>query len=206
MENFDIISYILLPALIFLARLADVTVATVKLMFVVNNSRKIAAILGFFEALITIMALSRIDQDANNLPAFVMYAAGFAAGTYVGMWIESKMAYGNVLVRIISKEMPEALFQYLARNKHNFSLVDGYDESGNTRVLFTICKRSSVPSLITHLEEIAPRALYTVESVKQASHDLVPESPTTSRADPFRIATRMLSSWGRRTQAAFYHW
>ena len=206
MENFDIISYILLPVLIFLARLADVTVATVKLMFVVNNARKMAAVLGFFEALITIMALSRIIQDANNLPAFVMYAAGFAAGTYVGMWIESKMAYGNVVVRIISKHMPEELFQYLSQNKHNFSLVDGYDEFGNTRVLFTVCKRSHVHSLTAHLEEIAPQALYTVEGVKQASRDLVPKSPAQSRVSLAQTLTRALASWGRRTQAAFYHW
>jgi len=200
MENFDIISYILLPVLIFLARLADVTVATVKLMFVVNNARKMAAILGFFEALITIMALSRIIQDANNLPAFIMYAAGFAAGTYVGMWIESKMAYGSVLVRIISKEMPEELFQYLAEHKYNFSLVDGYDAFGNTRVLFTVCKRSNTQNLLARLEQIAPQALYTVESVKQVSRDLIPNSPTTYKASPARITT----PWGRKTQPAYH--
>ena len=192
MENFDIISYILLPALIFLARLADVTVATVKLMFVVNNARKMAAILGFFEALITITALSRIIQDASNLPAFVMYAAGFASGTYAGMWIEQKMAYGSVLVRIISKDMPEELFQYLAENKHSFSLVDAYDESGNTRVLFTVCKRSNAGALLSHLESIAPYALYTVEGVKQASHNLLPKQQKT----PTVSLGRVFSAWG----------
>lgn len=200
MENFDIISYILLPALIFLARLADVTVATVKLMFVVNNARKMAAILGFFEALITITALSRIIQDANNLPAFVMYAAGFASGTYVGMWIEQKLAYGSVLVRIISKDLPEELFQYLAEHKYRFSLVDAYDELGNTRVLFTVCKRSSAGALISHLESVAPHAFYTVEGVKQASHDLLPASQTAPRMN----LARVLDSWGRKTYAAFY--
>ena len=202
MENFDIISYILFPILIFLARLADVTVATVKLMFVVNNARKMAAILGFFEALITITALSRIIQDANNLPAFVMYAAGFASGTYVGMWIEQKMAYGSVLVRIISKDMPEALFQYLANHKYRFSLVDGYDESGNTRVLFTVCKRSSAGALLSHLKSVAPHAFYTVEGVKQASHDLLPQPQKAPRINLGGV----LAAWGRRTQASFYHW
>ena len=201
MEKFDMISYILLPALIFLARLADVTVATVKLMFVVNNARKMAAILGFFEALITITALSRIIQDANNLPAFVMYAAGFASGTFVGMWIEQKMAYGSVLVRVISKNIPEELFQYLAEKKYRFSLVDANDESGNTRVLFTVCKRSNVNTLLAHLEQIAPQALYTVEGVKQASHELLPKT----QARPRMSLMQLLSSWGRRTQAVFYH-
>ena len=202
MENFDMISYILLPALIFLARLADVTVATVKLMFVVNNARKMAAILGFFEAFITIAALSRIIQDANNLPAFVMYAAGFASGTYVGMWIEGKMAYGNVLVRIISKSIPEEMFRYLAEHQYRYSMVDADDGSGNTHVLFTICKRSKVNDLVAHLQRTAPQALYTLEGIKQASQELLPQQQPSSPTTLWRL----ILSWGRRTQSAIYHW
>ena len=200
MEKFDIISYVLLPLLIFLARLADVTVATIKLMFVVNNARRMAAVLGFFEALITIAALSRIIQDANNLPAFVMYAAGFAAGTYVGMWIEDKMAYGNVLVRIISKEIPDELLRYLVEHRHHYSVVDANDGAGNTHVLFTICRRSHVKALIAHLESAAPQALYTTEGIKQASHALLPQAPSAQSH-----LAELLSTWGRRTQAAILH-
>lgn len=175
MIEFDFISYILLPALIFLARVADVTVATVKLMFVVNNARKKAAFLGFFEALITIMALSRIMQDASNLLAFIMYAAGFATGTYVGMWIEEKMAYGSVLVRILSKHIPHELLSYLAENQYRYSMIDANDQSGNTQMLFTVCKRSHVKTFLATLENTAPQALYTIEGVKMVSQEFLPE-------------------------------
>ena len=130
MFNFDFISYVLLPFLIFLARAADVTLATVKLMFIVNNAKRLAMLLGFFEALITILALSRIMQDASNLAAYVMYAAGFAAGTYLGMRIEEKLAYGSVVVRIIGKQIPDTLLQYLSDNQYNYSKVDASDSSG----------------------------------------------------------------------------
>ncbi|CAN5874858.1 DUF2179 domain-containing protein [soil metagenome] len=173
--EFDFISYILLPALIFLARVADVTVATVKLMFVVNNARKKAAFLVFFEALITIMALSRIMQDASNILAFVMYAAGFATGTFVGMWIEEKMAYGSMLVRILCKDMPPELLHYLVQNKYRYSLVEANDQEGNTQVLFTVCKRSRLKVFLPALEQIAPQALYTIEGVKQVSQEFLPE-------------------------------
>lgn len=175
MIEFDFISYILLPALIFLARVADVTVATVKLMFVVNNARKKAAFLGFFEALITIMALSRIMQDASNVLAFIMYAAGFATGTYVGMWIEEKMAYGNVLVRILSKNISHELLSYLAENQYRYSMMDANDQSGNTQVLFTVCKRGHLKTFLATLENIAPQALYTIEGVKMVSQAFLPE-------------------------------
>ena len=75
MVSFDVISYVVLPGLIFLARVADVTVGTVKLMFVVNNAKRVAALLGFLESLIAIVALSRIMQDASNFMAYVMYAS-----------------------------------------------------------------------------------------------------------------------------------
>lgn len=202
MIEIDVISYILLPALIFLARVADVTVATVKLMFVVNNARRMAAILGFFEALITIMALSRIMQDASNMLAFVMYAAGFATGTYVGMWIEEKLAYGSVLIRIISKHIPNELLSYLTEHQYRYSLLDANDQSGNTQVLFTVCKRSKIESFLTNLERIAPQALYTIEGVKQVSHELLPQQKKT----PSISLERVISAWGKRTRAAFYHW
>lgn len=201
MIEFDVTSYVLLPVLIFLARVADVTVATVKLMFVVNNVRKMAAILGFFEALITIMALSRIMQDASNILAFVMYAAGFATGTYVGMWIEEKLAYGSVLIRIISKNIPYELLSYLTENQYRYSMMDANDQSGNTQVLFAVCKRSKIGTFLTNLENTAPQALYTIEGVKQVSHDLLPNQ----NKAPAISLEKVISSWGRRTFAAFYH-
>ncbi|WPP51438.1 DUF2179 domain-containing protein [Catalinimonas niigatensis] len=203
MFEFDFFDFVFLPLMIFLARVSDVTLATVKLMFVVNNARKFAAILGFFEALITILALSRIMQDASNMAAYVMYAAGFAAGTYIGMRIEEKLAYGSVVIRIISKKIPDTLLQYLADNQHRYSMVDANDQSGNTQILFTVCKRSRVGPFLKNLESTAPEALYTIEGLKQVSNDLLPEQ---QKKAPSLSLVRVISAWGKRTQAAIYHW
>lgn len=202
MIEFDFINYILLPALIFIARVSDVTLATVKLMFVVNNARKIAAVLGFFEALITIVALSRIVQDASNSIAYIMYAAGFATGTYIGMLIEEKLAYGSVVVRIISKKIPETLLAHLAENRYHYSMMDANDQSGNTQVLFTVCKRKKLSALLASLEQLAPQALYTIEGVKQVSRDLIPEKQQVG--GPYVPA--WLSKLSKRTQTAFHLW
>jgi uncharacterized protein YebE (UPF0316 family) len=201
MAEFDIVSYILLPLLIFLARVADVTVATVKLMFVVNNARKAAAFLGFFEALITIIALSRIMQDASNFLAIIMYAAGFATGTFVGMYIEEKMAYGSVLIRIISKHIPQELLNFLVRNQYHYSMVDANDQSGNTQILFTVCKRSNLHKFLNNLESIDPQALYTIESVKQVSQEFLKESKRFS--GPYWIKWLIVQS--KRTKALVFN-
>ena len=183
MASFDVISYIVLPGLIFLARVADVTVATVKLMFVVNNAKRVAATLGFIESLITIVALSRIMQDASNFMAYVMYAAGFATGTFVGMRIEEKLAYGTVMVRVISRTISTELIDYLTRKQYRYSMVDANDHVGNTQVLFTVCKRSRLPEFQQTLEEVAPQALYTIEGVKKVSQDFLPVEQEAPKVD-----------------------
>jgi uncharacterized protein YebE (UPF0316 family) len=202
--EFDIISHLLLPMLIFLARVLDVTLATVKLMFVVNNARKFAAILGFFEALITILALSRIMADASNIASYVMYAAGFASGTYLGMRIEERLAYGNVLIRIISKQIPASLLDYLLKNDYRYSLVDANDSSGNTQVMFTICKRSKLRKFLENLQVIAPHAVYTIEGVKAVSEDLLPVQRKENSHLSVPWLRAMLVSWGKRTQSMLY--
>ena len=197
MVSFDVISYVVLPGLIFLARVADVTVATVKLMFVVNNAKRVAATLGFIESLITIIALSRIMQDASNFMAYVMYAAGFATGTFVGMRIEEKLAYGTVMIRVISRTISAELIDYLTRKQYRYSMVDANDHVGNTQVLFTVCKRSRLPEFQRTLEEVAPQALYTIEGVKKVSQDFLPveEAPRVDWAAYVRLP-------GRRAKAA----
>lgn len=201
MADFDIISYILLPLLIFLARVADVTVATVKLMFVVNNARRTAAFLGFFEALITIIALSRIMQDASNFLAIIMYAAGFATGTYAGMYIEEKMAYGSVLIRIISKQIQPELLSFLVKNRYHYSMVDANDQSGNTQILFTVCKRSNLHTFLSNLETIDPGAIYTIESVKQVSEVFLKKEKRNT--GPYWLKWLIVKS--KRTKAMVFH-
>lgn len=169
----DMLSFLVLPFLIFVARVADVTVATVKLMFVVNNARRIAALLGFVEALITIMALSRIMNDATHWSAFVAFAAGFSTGTYVGMSIEAKLAYGSCMVRWFAKQLPADLLIELQQNHFRYSLVDADSHEGNIRVLHTVCKRRRLVELLALVERHLPNAQYTIEGTQSVSLSLV---------------------------------
>lgn len=184
----DITSFLLLPLLIFVARVADVTVATVKLMYVVNNARRIAALLGFVEALITIMALSRIMHEASHWSAFVAFAAGFSTGTYVGMSIEAKLAYGSCMVRWFSKKLPADLLIELQQNHFRYSLVDADSHEGNIRVLHTVCKRKRLPELLALVERHLPNAQYTIEGTQRVSPALadapLPVGSVDSRASP----------------------
>ena len=109
----DIFSYLVLPLMIFLARIADVSLGTIRIIFVSKGMRKVAPLIGFFEILIWLLAISRIFQDLDNWIAYIAYAGGFAAGNYFGMLLEERLAIGHEMIRVVTKreagELVEAL-------------------------------------------------------------------------------------------------
>ena len=90
----DTFTYVILPLLIFLARIADVSIGTIRIVMVAKGQKMIAPILGFFEVLIWLLAISKIMQNLDNWVCYVAYGAGFATGNYIGMIIEEKLAMG----------------------------------------------------------------------------------------------------------------
>ena len=100
----DIYTYLVLLVIIFLARICDVTLRTIRMILVSKGQKKLVPYLGFVEVLIWILAISQIMQNLNNPLSYFAYAGGFAVVTYVGMMIEEKLALGNILVRIITQK------------------------------------------------------------------------------------------------------
>lgn len=65
--------------------------------------------LGFFEVLIWIVVIGQLVQNLHSVTAFKTYAAGFAAGYFVGMWIEDRLAIGTNFLRIMLPGSGDAL-------------------------------------------------------------------------------------------------
>jgi uncharacterized protein YebE (UPF0316 family) len=166
-----VFNYILLPLLIFIARIGDVTFATMRVMFIMNGARKIAPIVGFFEAMIWLIAIGQIMQNLNNFYSYLAYAAGFATGTFVGMYIEEKIAIGRMIVRIITRASTDELTEWLRVKGYRFNTVNAEDNEGDTNILFTVVKRTNLKSLLSAIQYFQPEAFYTVEGVKRVSED-----------------------------------
>src|SRR5690606_19393935 len=111
--EFDYYAFIIGPLLIFLARLCDVSLGTVRIIFVSKGYKTFAACIGFFEVLIWILAISNVMQRLDNWVYYVAYAAGFATGNYVGMLLDEKMAIGYEMIRVITKAEANELVQVL---------------------------------------------------------------------------------------------
>lgn len=167
--SYEVFNYLVLPLLIFLARVGDVTLSTIRILFVMNGKRSIAPILGFFEALIWLLAIGQIISNVNNVWSYFAYAAGFATGTFVGMYIEEKLAVGRVVLRLISKKVTEGLMEFLHDNNFRYSILDGMGRMGKVNVMFLVVKREDLARLIEGINKHHPNAFYTIEGVKQVN-------------------------------------
>jgi uncharacterized protein YebE (UPF0316 family) len=167
----NLLNYVLMPLLIFVARIGDVSINTLRIMFMMNGKKNIVPILGFFEAMIWLLAIGQIFQNVDNPLSYIAYAGGFATGTYVGMTLEEKLAIGRVLVRVITPEPHPDLLEFMKIRNYRFTNVGGEGRFGKVNLLFTVMKRDSLQEFISKVKEVDEKAFYTIESVKRVSED-----------------------------------
>jgi uncharacterized protein YebE (UPF0316 family) len=167
----QLFDYLIMPLLIFCARVGDVSINTLRIMFMMNGKRNIAPFLGFFEALIWLLAIGQIFQNIGNPISYVAYAAGFGTGTYVGMYFEEKLALGRVLVRVITPNPLPELMEYMKLKDFRFTNVGAEGRYGKVQLTFTVMKRESLKEFIAKVKSLDAKAFYTIESVKRVSED-----------------------------------
>lgn len=179
----EIIPAAWLPLFIYLARILDVSIGTLRIMFVSKGLRGKATVLGFIEVLIWIIVVAQIFQNLDNWFNYVAYAAGFATGTFIGMYIEERMKVGVQIFRIIVGQESEELVSNLLEANFRITEVDGKGKYGPVKVIFSVAKRKRWQELINILNTHAPNAFYSIEDVKHVAqmeedlhsqrHDLV---------------------------------
>lgn len=166
--EFDYFSWVILPLLIFVARLGDVTMATLRHIFISKGFKKIVPILGFFEVLIWLIAMRQVFSHLDNIACFIAWALGFSAGTYLGMLIDEKLAIGTQIIRVITSENITELILALKTKNQGITIVDGQGAIGPVKLIFTIVKRADKFEIIELIHQHAPKAFYTIEDVKSS--------------------------------------
>ena len=176
----NIFSYVLMPLLIFLARICDVSIGTMRIIFVSKGKKYIAPILGFFEVLIWIIAISKIMQNLDNYINYIAYAAGFAAGNYIGMIIEEKLAMGIQMIRVFIHENGPALVQSLNSNGFGATSVEAHGAKDRVYLIYTIVNRNELEKALKIIDAFNPKAFYTIEDIKSVSEGIFPPKGSNS--------------------------
>lgn len=169
----DFFTWIILPLLIFLSRIADQSIGTMRLIFLSKGYRFIAPMLGFFEVIIWLIAVSQIMKHLDNALCYIAYGAGFAMGNFIGMTLEERLSIGTVLVRIIPTMNTDELIEKLRAKNFGFTIIDAEGSRGSVKIFISIINRKDLKEYISIINKINPNAFYTVEEVKTINQGIV---------------------------------
>ena len=173
----DLFKWVILPLLVFLARVTDVSINTVRVIFMLNGKKWLSTLLGFFESFIWLIVIGQIIQNVSNPITYIAYAGGFATGIYVGMLIEEKLAIGNVIVRILTQKDATDMIGNLHDFGVRMTVLDAVGNDGPVSVIFIISKRKELSQITNIVEETNPKAIFTVEGVRSVRDitEVIPE-------------------------------
>ncbi len=172
----ELFSWAILPLLIVLARIIDVTLGTLRIIFVSRGDRTIAPILGFFETLIWIVVISQLMQNLNNPLTYFAYALGFALGNYIGIRAEDKLAMGHLVVRLFVTKGEDELMKKIIDAGFGVTSIKGKGATNEVTVLYSLIKRKSVDSFLEIINVSEEKIFYSVESAKEAHLGIYPLS------------------------------
>ena len=175
-----VFSWIILPLLIIVARIADQTIGTLRLIFLSKGFRILAPVLGFFEVIIWLLAVSQILQHLDNWFTYIAYGLGFALGNYVGIVLEQRISLGNVIIRIIPKLDTTELINYLKEHNFGVTSVSAEGSRGPVKVIFSIIKRRDIDHFVAIIKKFNPNAFYTIEDVKAVHEGVIRHTPSRS--------------------------
>jgi len=167
--------WVVLPILIFFARMSDVTLGTLRNVFISKGFKNIVPIIGFFEVLIWLISMRQIMQHLDNPLCYLGFAAGFAAGTYVGMFVERRLALGMQVMRIIIHQDSEALIAGLKAENFGVTIIDGQGAVGPVKIIFTIIKRKDIELIRKIIQRYNPSAFYSIEDIRAANQGVFPK-------------------------------
>ena len=151
---------------VFLLRLIEQALGTLRSLYVNKGKPKLGALLGFIESAIWVVAITQVIKDQNDPLLIIGYALGFAAGTISGSYIESTIAIGNVVVRVFIErnENSELLANELRANDFGVTVINGQGRDGEVSIAWCVVPRKKVKELLNIVSEITPDAYVTTEA------------------------------------------
>ncbi|MBL0104052.1 MAG: DUF2179 domain-containing protein [Bacteroidetes bacterium] len=174
----EVFKWVILPMLIFIARTLDVTLGTLRNVFISKGFRNIVPFIGFVEVLIWLVSIRQVMQHLDNPVCYIGFAGGFAMGTYVGLIIDNRLALGLQVLRIIVHTDYQPLVDALQKENLGVTIMDGHGAKGPVKIIFTIVKRKDIAKVRDIVRELNPNAFYSIEDIRIANQGVFPKRKT----------------------------
>lgn len=159
-----------------MARLLDMTLETIRIIFVSKGKKFLASVFGFCEIIIWLFAIGQIMQHLTNITYYLAYAGGFTSGIFVGVWIEEKMAMGTVVVQLITKKDAQKLIESLKTGGYGVTSFDGQGSTGQVKLIYTTIKRKDTNKVVEIIKMFDPKAFFSIEEVRIANEGIFPSA------------------------------
>ena len=150
-----------MAALIFICRLTDVSMGTMRMLYTVRGRKYLAGSIGVVEVSIFLWAISSVMKSVGNWPQFFAYSLGFGVGTILGITIEEKLAPGNLWVTIVSGKMARKVAEKLRGIGFGVTESAGRGKDGRVTMLTSIIRRRDFPMLLEVVQDVDPEAFVT---------------------------------------------
>ncbi len=147
---------------IFLSRMLDVSLGTLRIIYLTRGRSKIAAGIGFVEIVIYVVALGVVIENLDRPLNVIIYALGFAAGSLVGSFIEEKIAVGHVTAQVVTMKDGGELEEKLREMDYGVTAIDCYGRDGPHRILHILMRRRSLDQFFELIQQIDHQALVSV--------------------------------------------
>jgi uncharacterized protein YebE (UPF0316 family) len=151
---------------LFGLRLVDISLYTVRIMMVVRGRKRMAWLFGFCQAFVYVLGIRAVLSDLGNWGKIIGYAAGFATGIVVGMWIEGRLAIGYTHLRVISARRGVELAERLRGAGYAVTEVSASGKDGMVTLLYCSVQRRKAPEVEHIAQEVDPDAFITAEAVR----------------------------------------
>lgn len=154
--------------LIFLLRIGDVSIASVRIVTLMRGRIWLAAVLGFFESLFWVSAAAIVFSNLDHPIRIITFAAGFATGTLLGGFVERWLAMGTALLRVITPIDSPPVAEALRAAGFPVTVLNAEGRDGEVRLNFMVLARRRVKDALAIVHDINPGAFITVEDIRIA--------------------------------------
>ena len=157
---------------IFLVRIIDVSLGTVRTIFSVKGENLIASIIGFVEITVWFLIVKEaLNTDANGFWITMAYAGGFSTGTYIGGLLSNKFINSNLGVQIITDEKNNHLIKELRKEGYAVSVIDVKGQSNEGKyMLFIGINNKNLDHLQSIVKQIDKKAFIVVNEIKMVEN------------------------------------
>lgn len=166
MIDFSLIPPLLITVGIFFLRVTDMSLDTLRVLFVIRGRRPLAWILGFMQSALWVIAITSVLNNLDNLWNIVAYASGFASGNVVGMIIEERLAIGYSHLRIISSRRGDAIVEAVRAAGYAATEVAGRGKDGTVALISCSVRRRDISRVQKEIYKKDPDAFVTLEEIR----------------------------------------